>query len=155
VAKRRILVLDNDSDTIYCMRALLQQKGYDVDAFVEPELALKKFSAGKYDVVITDIRMPKISGFQFARMVDSMDEKTKIILMTAFDIRKGEFEKVMPSTRVDAFIKKPIGVPKLLDHIETLCRHKHQDTTNYSITSIGMSLAFSTMYLPSDMAILL
>jgi DNA-binding NtrC family response regulator len=149
------MVVDNDSDIIYCMRALLQQKGYDVDTFVEPELALKKFSAGKYDVVIADVKMPKISGLQFARMIDSIDEKTKIILMTAFNVKKEEFEKVMPSTRIDAFIKRPIGVPKLLDHVEALCNHKRQDTRDSLITSFGLGLAFSAMSWPSEMPILL
>jgi YesN/AraC family two-component response regulator len=99
--------------------------------------------------------MPSMTGFQLARMIDSIDQKISIILMTAFHVTKEEFEKVMPSTKVDAFILKPIGVKKLLDHIETLIKYKDAPATDYSITSIGLSLAFSAMYLPSEMAILL
>jgi DNA-binding response OmpR family regulator len=153
VTKRRILVVDDDHDTIFCLRAMLENKGYEVDAYAEPEQALKYFVAGKYDVVIADVKMPSMTGFQLARMIDSIDQKISIILMTAFHVTKEEFEKVMPSTKVDAFILKPIGVKKLLDHIETLIKHKDAPATDYSITSIGLSLAFSAMYLPSEMAI--
>jgi len=51
--------------------------------------------------------MPKLSGFELARMIDSIDQKTSIILMTAFHIPKEEFAIVLPSTRIDAFIKNP------------------------------------------------
>jgi DNA-binding response OmpR family regulator len=123
------------------MRVYLQQKGYKVDVFEQPELALKNFSAGKYDIVIADIKMSKISGFEFARQVDSIDKSLKIILMTAFQVEKEEFEKVMPSTRVGAFIKKPIGMTKLMDHIITLSRDR--SAIDHSIASIGMSVAIS------------
>ena len=97
--------------------------------------------------------MPKLSGFELARMIDSIDQKTSIILMTAFHIPKEEFAIVLPSTRIDAFIKKPIGVPKLIYHIDALTRHKDRQSTDYSLTSIGLSLTISAMYLPPELAI--
>src|SRR5581483_6494793 len=115
--KPRIMIVDDDSDTIICFRAALEKYGYHVDAFTDAQQALANVSPGRYDVVISDIKMPKLSGFELARKIDNIDKDTKIILMTAFHMTKEEFEKVMPSTRVDAFIKKPIGMTKLIDHL--------------------------------------
>jgi two-component SAPR family response regulator len=126
----------------------LQGRGFE-----HPELALKNFSAGRYDIVIADIKMPKISGFEFVRQVDCIDKSAKIILMTAFQLKKEEFEKVMPSARVDAFIKKPIGMTKLIDHIETLSRDR--SAIDYSIASIGMSMAISLVSVSSEAASIL
>jgi hypothetical protein len=54
--------------------------------------------------------------------------------MTAFHITKQEFDKVMPSTRVDAFIKKPIGMTKLLDHLDAISGKNHNEA-NCSVDS--------------------
>ncbi len=118
--KPRIMIVDDNSDDIVCFRTALEHYGYHVDIFTDAEQALAHFSPGLYNVVISDIRMPKISGFEFARKIDGIDKDTKIVLMTAFHMTKEEFDKVMPSTRVDVFIKKPIGMTKLLDHLSVL-----------------------------------
>ena len=57
------------------------------------------------DIVITDIRMPQMNGFEVARAVKEIRLDIKIALITTFDINKSEFEKVLPSTNVDAFIE--------------------------------------------------
>jgi len=53
----RILIVDDELDDIVCFRASLERHGYHVDAFTDPEEALSNFSPGKYDVVISDIRI--------------------------------------------------------------------------------------------------
>ena len=58
--------------------------------------------------MVTDIRMPDMNGFEVARAVKEIRPDIKIALITAFDINKSEFEKVLPSTQVDAFITKPV-----------------------------------------------
>ena len=61
--------------------------------------------------------MPTLSGFELARKINAIDKDTKIILTSAFHITREEFDKVMPSTMVDAFIRKPIRMNKLRDHL--------------------------------------
>ena len=72
------------------------------------------------DVVITDARMPQMSGFQFARRIKELRSTTRIILCSAFDINKSEFEKVMPNTRIDGFLTKPFALNELVEVISSV-----------------------------------
>ncbi len=61
--------------------------------------------------------MPGLSGIQLARKVKAVNPNVKVVLMTAFEIRDNEFSKVFPSTQVDGFVQKPIGIKELTDRI--------------------------------------
>ena len=150
-ACHRVMIVDDEVDHIVCFRTALELHGYHIDAFTDPEEALTHFSPEIHDVVIADVKMPKITGFEFARKIHSIDKDTKIILMTAFHITKQEFDKVMPSTRVDALIKKPIGMTKLLDHLDALSGKNHTEgncsVDSSSVCSFFASTAMTTMSL--------
>src|ERR1051325_9742581 len=113
MVRARAMIIDDESDHVQCLKLALKHFGLDVDAFTDPQEALIHFSPGVYDIVISDIKMPNFSGFELARKINVLDKDAKIILMSAFHMTKEEFDKVIPSTRVDAFIKKPIGMTKL------------------------------------------
>lgn len=71
--------------------------------------------------------MPGVTGFELARRFGKVDKDTKIVLMAAFEIAKEELEKAFPSIRVDAFIRKPIGIVKLMNHLHVLLGiHSHK-----------------------------
>ena len=78
--------------------------------FTNPVLAVEHFrnNAANYDIVVTDIRMPQMNGFEVARAVKEIKPDIKLAFITAFEINKSEFEKVLPSIKADAFIKKPV-----------------------------------------------
>ena len=61
--------------------------------------------------------MPGLSGMQLARKVKQINPNVKVVLMTAFEIRDDEFSKVFPSTSVDGFVEKPIGIRDLTNKI--------------------------------------
>jgi YesN/AraC family two-component response regulator len=61
--------------------------------------------------------MPALSGIQLSKKVKEINPNVKVILMTAFEIRDNEFSKVFPSTQVDGFVQKPIGIKDLTDKI--------------------------------------
>jgi YesN/AraC family two-component response regulator len=90
-----------------------------VDAFTNPEEALQSFksNAESYCLMLSDIRMPGLSGMQLARKVKEINSGVKVVLMTSFEIRDSEFSKVFPSTQVDGFVQKPIGIRELTDKI--------------------------------------
>ena len=83
-----------------------------VNAFTNPEEALQSFksNAESYCLVVSDIRMPALSGIQLARKVKEVNPNVKVVLMTAFEIRDSEFSKVFPSTSVDGFVQKPLAL---------------------------------------------
>jgi YesN/AraC family two-component response regulator len=61
--------------------------------------------------------MPGLSGIQLARKVKEVNPNVKTVLMTVFEIRDNGFSKVFPSTQVDGFIQKPVGIRELTDKI--------------------------------------
>jgi DNA-binding NtrC family response regulator len=105
-----LLIIDDDKDILTVLKQSLELKGMKTYGFTNPILALEHFrnNAANYDMVITDIRMPQMNGFQVARTVKEIRSDIKVAFITAFDISRSEFEKVLPSTKIDAFITKPV-----------------------------------------------
>jgi DNA-binding NtrC family response regulator len=116
----RLLVVDDDSDIVRVLKMGLLKNGFLVNAFTNPEEALQSFKSNSEDyycLVLSDLRMPSLSGIQLSKKVKAINPNVKVILMTAFEIRDNEFSKVFPSTQVDGFVQKPIGIKDLTDKI--------------------------------------
>jgi DNA-binding NtrC family response regulator len=118
----KLLVVDDDSDIVQVLKVGLLKNRFLVDAFTNPDEALQSFKsdAESYCLLLSDIRMPGLSGIQLARKVKEINPAIKTVLMTAFEIRDSEFSKVFPSTQVDGFVQKPIGIRDLTDKILSL-----------------------------------
>jgi len=109
------MVVDDDPDTLKVLTKMLERQGHNVHAFDKPESALAHVKAGCKDctVVLSDIRMPGMSGYELTRAVKSLSAETKVFLMSAYDFDISQFDKVFPRTMVDGFIQKPITTGKL------------------------------------------
>jgi DNA-binding response OmpR family regulator len=118
----RLLVVDDDLDTILALKIGLLDYGFLVDAFTNPEEALQSFKANaeSYCLVLLDIKMPALSGIQLARKVKEVNPNVKVLLLTALGIRDNEVYDVSSSTNVDGFVQKPIGNRELTDKILSL-----------------------------------
>ena len=118
----KLLVVDDDSVIVQVLKIGLLKNRFLVEAFTNPDEALQSFKsdAESYCLLLSDMRMPGLSGMQLARKVKEINPKVKVILMTAFEIRNNEFSKVFPSTQVDGFVQKPIGIRDLTDKILSL-----------------------------------
>jgi len=82
--------------------------------------SFKNHELGYYDVIITDIRMPRMNGFELYRNIKEMRPDTKIAFITAFEINRDEFTKVLPSIDVKDFIIKPIDMNDLVFKIKSM-----------------------------------
>ena len=120
--KRSVIVVDDEPDTCSVIKKFIDGKSYRVSTFTNPSLALEYFKQEpeKYNILITDIRMPEMNGFELARNVKSISPQTKVVAMTAFEINPSEFEKVLPHTVIEAFMKKPISMQQLKEVLENL-----------------------------------
>ena len=118
----KLLVVDDDSDIVQVLKIGLLKNRFLVEAFTNPEEALQSFKshAESYCLMLSDMRMPGLSGMQLARKVKQVNPNVKVVLMTAFEIRDEEFSKVFPSMSVDGFVQKPIGIKDLTDKILSL-----------------------------------
>ena len=67
--------------------------------------------------MLSDIRMPSLSGIQLARKIKEINSGVKVVLMTSFEIRDSGFSKVFSCTHVDGFVQKPIGMNDLINKI--------------------------------------
>jgi DNA-binding NtrC family response regulator len=116
-----IMVVDDEDDIIEIVKRSLERQGYPVFGFTDPFNALEHFEleAKKYRLVISDIRMPSMNGYEFVKKIQNLQPETKVLLMSAFDISPHDFSKVLPSVRIDGFISKPALQKQIIGLVKT------------------------------------
>ena len=125
------MVVDDEKDILRVIKRDLEsgrnnnnyETNFLVDAFSNSELALDAIEhhpANYYDLVLTDIRMPKMNGFELYRRIKEKNPSMKIAFITAFEINKEEFIKVLPSIDVKDFIIKPISMANLIRKLKSM-----------------------------------
>ena len=115
--KFRIMIVDDEPDITNVMKKGLEFHGFDVDTFNDPLKALEGFRSSTYDLVLVDIRMTPITGFELFRKLLVIDNKVRVCFMTAFEIYRDEFLRVFPTISVDCFVRKPVPLDKLANII--------------------------------------
>ncbi len=120
----RIMVVDDEKDILRIIKRDLEiTNEFQVETFSSGNDALKAFKNHEpdyYDIIITDIRMPRMNGFDLYRQIKETRPNTKIAFITAFEINKDEFTKVLPSIEVKDFIIKPIDMNDLIFKIKSM-----------------------------------
>jgi two-component system catabolic regulation response regulator CreB/two-component system response regulator ChvI len=111
--KFRIMLVDDEPDITTIVKKGLEGEGFDVDAFNDPLKALESFKSSAYDLVILDIKMTPITGFELFRRLLVIDNKVRVCFMTAFEVYHDEFRRVFPTISVDCFVRKPVTIDKL------------------------------------------
>lgn len=120
--KTSILLIDDETDVLTIFKKSLEMSGYSTYGFVNPVAAVEHFRQNPkaYDIVITDVRMPGMTGFEVAREIKTMNPDVKIILTSSFEINMKEFKAVLPSIEIDGIIDKPMSLHKLGDIIKSV-----------------------------------
>lgn len=121
--KRKILVVDDEPDNASIFTMGLEDEGFEVDTFTDSPLALYMVQAGKkYDLLILDIQMPDMNGFELYEEVKKIDNKVKVCFLTAFgEGYTEEFGRRFPSSSPDInFIRKPIRVNDLVKKVNEM-----------------------------------
>jgi DNA-binding response OmpR family regulator len=103
------MVVDDEPDITTMIKKALASQGFLVDTFNSSDEALRSFKPGDYDMLITDIRMPVMNGFELYREIRKKDDKIRVALMTAFEIHEDHFRKLFKDMDVRCFFKKPIS----------------------------------------------
>jgi DNA-binding response OmpR family regulator len=120
----RVMIVDDEKDILRIIKRDLESTNeFQVEIFssgVDALSSFKNHELGYYDVIITDIRMPRMNGFELYRQLKEMNPSTKIAFITAFEINKDEFIKVLPSIEVKDFIIKPIDMDDLIFKIRSM-----------------------------------
>ena len=117
--KKRILLVDDEHDITLTFRIVLEDNGFAVDTFNDPEEALSNFKAGLYDLLLIDVKMPKMNGFELYQEIEKIDDKAKICFITAFEVYYNSLRELFPTMKVDCFIKKPVTTDELVQRIKS------------------------------------
>lgn len=121
---KRIAVVDDEPDITDVLKKGLELHGFTVDTFIDPQAVLASFRPMYYDLMIIDIRMPKINGFDLYRQLKKRDTGVKVCFLTAFQIYYEEFRKMFPTIDVKAFIRKPVSISNLVNQIDAAIASK-------------------------------
>jgi DNA-binding NtrC family response regulator len=119
---KSILAIDDESDIVNLIKQALEKHGFQVCTFIDVLAALERFRSYSkhYDIIISDIRMPGMNGYEFVKQVKKINTKVKVILMSAFEINDREFHNLLPNIKIDAFLRKPFSIQRLNDVVEKI-----------------------------------
>ena len=121
---KKILLVDNEVDITYALTNALENYGFNIEAFNDPSLALNSYNSNFYDLVILDIKMPKMDGFELYNKIREKDPQVKICFLTASELFYEEFRKArfLLSEKIgeEYFIQKPIKTDDLVQKINVL-----------------------------------
>jgi DNA-binding NtrC family response regulator len=107
---KKVMIVDDEPDIVTSIELALKRSGYRGEGFTDPEEAVKEFrnNSKEYALVISDIRMPGMSGFDLARNIKKTRPDIPLVIMTAFQIHKREFSSIFPSIPVSELVTKPV-----------------------------------------------
>jgi two-component system, OmpR family, response regulator ChvI len=114
-SKKKVLIVDDEPDITDTFKLGLEQNGFSVDTFNDPEIALSNFNPNFYDIMLLDIKMPKMNGFELYEKIRKKDSsgKTKVCFITAYEVYYQTLREQFPGTNIECYIKKPIQINDL------------------------------------------
>ena len=121
---KKILLVDNEVDITYALTNALENYDFYIESFNDPILALNSYKSNFYDLVILDIKMPNMDGFELYNKIREKDPQVKICFLTASELFYEEFRKArfLLSEKIgeEYFIQKPIKTDDLVQKINGL-----------------------------------
>ena len=118
---KRILVVDDEPDVIIVFKMVLEMNGFEVDAYDNPLSVLSNFKPNSYGLLLLDIKMPQMNGFELYEKIRKLDDKVKVCFITAFEDYRKEFKESFPELdEAKYFIRKPKAVEDLVNHVSAI-----------------------------------
>lgn len=119
-SKRRIFLVDDDPNTTYILGMILKLNDFEVYPYTDPAVALASFRRGQCDLVLLDVRMPGMTGFELYRKMKQIDENARVCFMTNYAREYlSEFAKSIPEIDRKNLVEKPVATADLLKIVES------------------------------------
>lgn len=120
IGRKRILIVEDDESISLGLRMNLEAEGYDVQVAVDGEDGLTVASSGGIDLVILDVMLPKVNGFEVVRQLRGQHSTVPVVMLSA---RGAEMDKVMGlELGAEDYITKPFGLAELLARVKAVLR---------------------------------
>jgi two-component system, OmpR family, response regulator ChvI len=121
--KKKVMIVDDELDLSLLLKTLLEENNFKVDWYTDPVLALNKFKRNFYDLLLLDIKMPKMNGFELYRELKKIEKRIKVCFLTAltelYEYDKFK-EEVSPKEDERYFIPKPIENEDLIKWVNSI-----------------------------------
>jgi DNA-binding response OmpR family regulator len=131
IITKNILLVDDEPDLTFPLKYILKIYDFTVDTFNDPILALNYYKVNFYDLVILDIKMPKMDGFQLYTKIREKDPHVKICFLTAIAMFHKEFKKSIlnldKNIDKDYFIQKPISSEGLIKRVTWIINKDNEE----------------------------
>ncbi len=122
---KTILVIDDDKDITLTVRSSFESENdrstngifFQVHTHNFPLLALSEFKPNFYDLLLIDVEMPKMNGFDLSTKILELDANPRICFMSAADVNYEALREIYPSIRFGCFIKKPVSLDYLIKRV--------------------------------------
>jgi DNA-binding response OmpR family regulator len=118
-ARKKIMLVDDEKDISMVLKSGLERHGFDVEVYNSPFDALSQFKPGQYDMLLLDIRMPGMSGFELYDKIKKLDGNVKVRMISAFEVHEDESKRYFSGEETDQIIKKPVTVRALASIIDS------------------------------------
>jgi CheY-like chemotaxis protein len=121
---KRIMLVEYEDDIVLLFKMILESDaGLKVDSFTDPFAALNNFKIGLYDLILIDIALPKMNGFELYYKIRKLDDKVKICFLTAGEMYYEETRRqVFPELEANCFIRKPIANEDLIQKVKDILK---------------------------------
>ena len=118
-----IMIVDDEPDTLFTYEWFLSEEGYNVEGFTDPQEALKRFvqleASSYYQLVLLDVRMPRLNGLQLFNTIKTLSPATKIMFCSALDIAE-ELVGILHDVNYDYIIRKPVEREYFINKINSV-----------------------------------
>jgi CheY-like chemotaxis protein len=122
---KRILIVDDHPDVILTFKKGLEAQNeysseifFQVYAYDDPLLALSEFKPNFYDLMLVDINMPKVNGFEFSEKILKLDVNVRVCYVSAGEMNIEALREQYPSLSIGCFIRKPVTIENLVKRVK-------------------------------------
>ncbi len=124
---KRMLIVDDDADLTMTFRAVIEDSNNDVDVSKrievytsnDPIVSLSEFKPNFYDLLLVDINMPRMNGFELSEKILAIDINVRVCFMSNGEINREALREIYPTRQEGCFIRKPVSIDYLVKRIRS------------------------------------
>ena len=121
ISGKRVLIVDDEPDICMIYQLVLEDAGYQCRPYTDPVKALQEFRIGYYNLILLDIKMPVLNGFELCKKIREIDKTVHIVFITASEAYYEKFRKEhYPELGKINYIQKPIGNDELVQIVNSI-----------------------------------